>query len=256
MELGLEGKVAIVTGGSEGIGSSTAAALAREGARVCIVARRADVLERTVARIGHGALAVAGDVTALADLERVVATVASELGPPTILVNNAGSSAARSFDSVSDEGWQVDLELKLHAAIRLTRLTLPYMRAARDGRIVNVTALAGKTPLANTMPTSVSRAAGIAFTKALSKDLAADGVRVNTVCIGLVKSTQIAARAQREHPGLDLDASYALMGSRIPMGRVGETAEAANVITFLLSDAASYVTGSSINIDGGSSAVV
>src|SRR6185436_15074102 len=130
------------------------------------------------------------DVTSQADIERLVATTIEKLGAPTSLANNAGTSAAGNFMSVTDERWAADLDLKVHAAIRLARLVVPHMKAAGGGSIVNVTAVQGKHPGANSMPTSVSRAAGIALTKAMSKDLAADNIRVNTVCIGLIKSGQ------------------------------------------------------------------
>jgi NAD(P)-dependent dehydrogenase (short-subunit alcohol dehydrogenase family) len=173
-----------------------------------------------------------------------------------LLVNNAGGSAAAPFDTVDDAAWQADFDLKLNAATRLTRLVLPSMREAGNGSIVNVTAILGRTPRGGTLPTSVTRAAGIALTKALSYDLAGDGIRVNTVCIGHIKSAQIERMAQAANPGASLDQAYAQMGASVPLGRVGEASEAANVITFLLSDAASYITGVAINIDGGSCPVV
>jgi 3-oxoacyl-[acyl-carrier protein] reductase len=256
MELDLEGKVAIVTGGSEGIGRATGILLAHEGAKVALVARRPDVLDEAVAEVGHGAIAISADVTDLADVERVVRVTVERLGPPTILVNNAGRSAGGRFESVTDEAWQDDLDLKLGAAVRLSRLVIPYMREAGGGRIVNVTAVAGRTPGAGSVPTSVSRAAGIALTKALSKELAPENIRVNTVCIGLIKSAQIGRAAMRQFEGLSLEDAYGRLGKGVPMGRVGEAAEAANVIGFLVSDAASYITGVAVNIDGGASAVV
>lgn len=255
MDLGLQDKIAIVTGGSEGIGKATAQTLAREGARVAVVGRRPDVLERAAAETG-AALAIPADVTVPSDLERIVRVTREQLGEPTLLVNNAGGSAAAPFDTVTEDGWQNDLDLKLNAAVRLTRMVLPSMRKAKDGRIVNVTAILGRTPLAATLPTSVTRAAGIALTKALSYDLAADGIRVNTVCIGLVKSAQIGRMARAASPDAELDEAYARLAASIPLGRVGEASEAANVITFLLSDAASYITGVAINIDGGTCPVV
>jgi 3-oxoacyl-[acyl-carrier protein] reductase len=256
VHLGLDGKIAIVTGGSDGIGKATAIALAHEGVRVAVVARGADALASATAEIGHGALAVQADVTVPSDLARIATAVTDQLGPPTILVNNAGASARGAFDSVTDDSWQADLDLKLNAAVRLTRLVLPHMRAAGDGRIVNVTATIGRTPPAESMPTSVSRAAGIALTKALACELGPSGIRVNTVCIGLVKSGQIGKQARRLHPGVTLDEGYTRMGAAIPLRRLGEPEEAARVITFLVSDAASYVTGVAVNIDGGSSPVV
>ena len=260
MELGLRGKVALITGGSEGIGRATAEELAREGARVAICARRPDAVEEAARAIrattGGEVIGVPADVRRADEIERCVEIVAAQLGTITLLVNNAGTSAAHPFESVDDGAWYGDLDLKLMAAVRTSRLVIPGMRAAGGGRIVNVTNIGAKQPGANSLPTSVSRAAGLALTKALSKELAKDNILVNTVCIGLIKSAQISRAAQSRHPGLPLDDAFARMGEPIPLGRVGEAAEAAAVITFLLSEKASYVTGVAINIDGGTSAVV
>jgi NAD(P)-dependent dehydrogenase (short-subunit alcohol dehydrogenase family) len=257
LDLGLAGKVALITGGSEGIGRATARTLAREGARVAICARRPEVLEEArqdiKAATGVDALAVPGDVMQAEDVERVVATVTERLGPITVLVNNAGTSAAGRFEAVSDEAWQADIDLKLMGAIRMSRLVVPHMRAAGGGRIVNVTAIAGKHPGAGSLPTSVSRAAGIALTKAMSKELARDRILVNTVCIGLIKSAQIARAAERRFPDLPLDQAWERMGEGVPVGRIGEAEEAADLITFLVSERAGYITGVAINMDGGSS---
>ena len=162
-------------------------------------------------------------------------------------------------DEMSDADYRRVMTLNLEATFCLCRAAIAVMKAQGGGRIINVTAVAGKAPGAGTAPTSISRAAGIALTKALSKDHARDNILVNTVCIGLIKSAQIERAWQREsegNPGLTLDRWYEQRGSAIPIGRVGETDEAANVIVFLASEAASYVTGLAINIDGGASAVV
>ena len=260
MELGLTGRVALVTGGSEGIGRATAEELAREGARVAICARRADVLAQAAADIGaatgNAVLAVPTDVSDAAALAACVATVAVALGPITLLVNNAGASAAGPFELVDDAAWQADLDLKLMAAIRTTRLVVPGMRAAGGGRIVNLTNIGAKQPGAGSLPTSVSRAAGIALTKALSKDLAKDNITVNTICIGLVKSAQIERQARRRFPDLPLDAAYAQMGAAVPLGRLGEASEVGALITFLMSSRGGFITGVAINADGGMSGVV
>jgi len=267
MDLGLIGKIAIVTGGSEGIGKAAALRLAAEGARVAIVARRPDVLAKAAEEIGRAAgdkdavLAVEADVAQPDAPQRIVEAATGRFGGLDILVNNAGTSAARPFDAVSDADWRADFDLKLWSAIRLVRAAIPEMRRRGGGRIVNVTNLAGRTPGASSMPTSVSRAAGIAITKALSKDLAKDNILVNTVCIGLIKSGQherrFAARLKSEQ-GSTQDLLYAEMAKArgIPLGRVGEAGEAGDVIAFLASARASYLTGVAINIDGGTSAVV
>ena len=263
MDLGLHGKVAIVTGGSEGIGKAAAASMAAEGADVVIAARRADVLEsaaeeiRAVSR--HRVLALPTDVMVAEQVRNLIDTTMAQLGRVDILVNNAGTSAGGPFLSVSDEGWQHDLDLKLYGAIRASRIAVPIMREQGGGRIINVTNLGAKAPGAASVPTSVSRAAGVALTKAMSKEFAADNILVNTVCIGLIKSGQHETRfkAMRESaPDLTLDKFYADMGGRVPLGRVGEGEEAGDVIAFLASDRASYLTGIAVNIDGGTSPVV
>lgn len=260
MDLNLDGRVALVTGASEGIGRATAEVLAREGCRVGMCARRVDVLERAAAEIrtatGAEVLPVPADVTRPGDIERLVQTVARELGPITILVNNAGTSAAAPFEMVDDDGWAADLDLKLMAAIRTSRLVVPMMRDEGGGRIVNITNIGAKQPGAASLPTTVSRAAGIALTKAMSKDLARYNILVNTVCIGLVRSAQIERAALRRFPDLPLDQAWRAMSESIPLGRVGEAREAADLIAFLVSDRASYITGTAINLDGGLSNVV
>ncbi|MDB4988013.1 MAG: Short-chain dehydrogenase [Myxococcaceae bacterium] len=256
MELGLEGKVAVITGGSEGIGKATALRLAQEGAKVVIAARRDEVLQRAAAEIraaGGEVLTVVADVTSTSDVERLVAETVAHFGRLDILVNNAGTSNAKAFEDASEALWDEDLDLKVHAAVRTIRAALPYLKR-EGGRIINITTPAGKQPAARSLPTSVSRAAGIALTKALSKEFAEQRILVNTVCVGLIKSAQ-----QERHGlarGLSLDEHYQELGKSVPLRRVGEAAEVANVIAFLASDAASYVTGASINVDGGASGVV
>lgn len=256
MELGLEGKVALVTGGSEGIGRATALRLAREGAKVAICARRQEVLERTATTLreqGGEIFAYAADVTIRDEVEQLIAAVVREFGRLDILVNNAGTASAHSFEDLSDEVWQADLDLKLHAAVRTTRAALPHLKR-EGGRIINITTPGGKQPGARSLPTSVSRAAGIALTKALSKELAEHRILVNTVCVGLIRSAQQDKMAAQR--GLVPDDYYRELGKTVPLARVGEADEVANVIAFLASSAASYVTGTSINVDGGSSGVV
>jgi 3-oxoacyl-[acyl-carrier protein] reductase len=257
MELGLKGKVALITGGSEGIGLATAEELAREGANVAICARREDVLQAAVAQIrgntGGKVLAIRTDVTSPEDIAGCVNAVSERFGPITLLVNNAGGHAAGTLDVVDDAAWYADFDLKLMAAVRTSRLVVPGMRAAGGGRIVNVTAIFGKHPTAGSLPTSVNRAAGIALTKSMSKEFAKDNILVNSVCIGLIKSGQMSRMAQRLFPGADLDEGYTKMGGNVPLGRMGEASEVAGLITFLLSDRGSYITGTAINVDGGSS---
>lgn len=252
MELGLKGKIAAVTGGSEGIGRATALRFAQEGANVAICARRADLLEQAAGdmrKAGAEVLTVPADMSQPADVERFISTVIKRFGRIDVLVNNAGTSARGKFLEVDDATWSADLELKVFGAIRCSRLAIPYMKKQGGGRIINITISSAKQPGAESMPTSVSRAAGLAITKALSKEFAADNILVNTVCIGKIKSGQHERRFKRE--GLTAEDYYAKASKDIPLGRVGEAEEVANVIAFLASDAASYVTGTSINLDGG-----
>jgi NAD(P)-dependent dehydrogenase (short-subunit alcohol dehydrogenase family) len=265
MDLGLQDKVAIVTGGSEGIGKAAALSMAREGARVFIVARRPDVLDQAAQEIKtatEGAVVpIAADVTDRGTAGRVVQAAMDQFGRVDILVNNAGTSMAKGFEEVSEEDWEADFNLKVWGAVRLIRAAIPEMRRVGGGRIINVTNLGGRTPGPSSMPTSISRAAGIAITKGLSKDLAKDNILVSTVCIGLIKSGQHERRyalMKESQPDLTIDEFYdrAAKARNVPLGRVAEAHEAGDVITFLASERASYLTGIAVNIDGGNSAVV
>ena len=265
MDLGLQDKVAIVTGGSDGIGKAAALSMAKEGANVVIVARRQNVLDQAAEEIRTATEGVvvplSADVTGPDSANKIVQTAIDRFGRLDILVNNAGVAMAKHFEQVSQEDWESDFELKVWGAVRLIQQSVPEMRKAGGGRIINVTNLGGRTPGANSMPTSISRAAGIAITKGLSKDLASDNILVSTVCIGLIKSGQhqagYDARVQSE-PDLSIDAFYDQLakGRSVPLGRVGEPEEAGDVIAFLASERASYLTGIAVNLDGGASAVV
>jgi NAD(P)-dependent dehydrogenase (short-subunit alcohol dehydrogenase family) len=231
--------------------------LAQEGASVVIAARGREGLDAVAAQIGAAGgkvAAVQADVARAADCERLVSEAIKAFGRLDILVNNAGTSSTGEFESVTDEIWREDLELKLFGAIRLSRLAIPHMKQQGGGRIVNITTIGAKQPRAKSMPTTVTRAAGLAFTKALSKEYAAHNILVNTVCIGLIRSAQQDAKAAKAN--LSAEQFYANLGRDIPLGRVGLPEEVANVIAFLVSGAASYVTGSSINLDGGTSGVL
>lgn len=265
MDLGLANKVAIITGGSSGIGRAAAHRLATEGAGIVIVARNPDVLRTAAEDIQASAqgrvLTIQSDVSEPASADRIVKATLDRFGRIDILVNNAGTSMAKPFDAVSDGDWKADFDLKVWAAVRLIRAVIPAMRRVGGGRIINVTAIVGRTPGPRTMPTSIARAAGIALTKALSKDLAKDNILVNTVCMGFIKSGQHERRyapQRAANPSLTLEECYAdeAKARGVPLGRVGESHEAGDVIAFLASDRASYLTGVAINIDGGTSAVV
>jgi NAD(P)-dependent dehydrogenase (short-subunit alcohol dehydrogenase family) len=267
MDLGLTGKVAIITGGSDGIGKAAAASLAAEGARVVICARRAEKLDQAAAEIMAGlpagaqgeVVGIPADVRDAAQIKQLFAKTIERFGRIDILVNNAGTSAAHPFEEATEEIWDEDIQLKLYGAIHCIRAALPHMRAQGGGRIINITTPGGKAPGGRSVPTSVTRAAGIAMTKALSKEVAESNILVNTVCVGLFKSGQHVTRYEKtrdSQPELTLDAFYANLGKNVPLGRVGEAREAGDLIAFLASERASYITGASVNVDGGTSAVV
>jgi NAD(P)-dependent dehydrogenase (short-subunit alcohol dehydrogenase family) len=259
MDLELEGKVVLVTGGSDGLGAALCRRLVQEGARVALCARDGARLERTaetLRALGGDVVAVQADVTSPGDIGRFVGAALSRWRRADGLVNNAGRSAAGPLEAVGDDEWDADLQLKLFAAIRTSRLLLPHLRAAGSGAIVNVLNIGAKAPGAGSLPTSVSRAAGLALTKALSREAATDGIRVNAVLIGLIESGQWVRQAAAT--GVRLEDLYAGMAQRsaIPLGRVGRSEEFADLAAYLLSARASYVTGTAINLDGGLSAVV
>ena len=257
MELGLTGKVAVITGSTEGIGRATASKFAQEGAKVAICGRRADKVAAAVnelKREGADVFGMAADIGKASDVERFIDGVVKQFGRLDILVNNAGSSKRGNFLEVDDATWAADFELKVFGAIRCARLAIPHMKKQGGGRIINITNVGAKQPGAASVPTTISRAAGLALTKAMSKEFAADNILVNTVSIGKIKSGQ--HERNRVKSGLSADEYFTKASQDIPLGRVGETDEAANAIVFLASAAASYVTGTSINLDGGISGVL
>jgi len=257
VDLGLKGKVAIITGSTEGIGKATALNFAQQGAKVAICSRDAEKVKHAVAEIeaaGGEVLGMAADISKAADIEQFINAVVAKFGRIDILVNNAGSSQRGAFLETEDAKWAADFELKVFGAIRCTRLAVPHMIKQGGGRVINITNVAAKQPGAGSGPTSISRAAGLALTKMLSKEFAAQNILVNTVVIGKIKSGQ--HERTRIKLGLEPEVYFKKVAADIPMGRMGETAEAANAIVFLASNLATYVTGTSLNLDGGLSGVL
>lgn len=262
MDLKVTGKVAIITGGSEGIGRAAAERLSQEGALVALASRTQVDLDRVAAEIqatsGQEVIGIATDVRDEASVKKLVEAVVAKWGRIDILVNNAGTSSAATFDNMSNEQLDNDFTLKVKGAIYCTRHALPYLRESH-GSICNTTTPGGKAPGVASQPTAMSRAAGISLTKTWASEFAKDGVRVNTVCVGFLRSRQHKLRweaGREENPDVSLDQHYDAFNRIIPMGRVGEASEAGDVIAFLCSDAASYVTGTAVNVDGGMSPVV
>jgi NAD(P)-dependent dehydrogenase (short-subunit alcohol dehydrogenase family) len=258
VELGLAGKVVVITGGSDGLGRALALGLVAEGAHVAVCGRDPVRLAAALAALeaaGGDALGVEADVARLEDLEALVERTVARWGRIDGVVNNAGhATPPRPAVEVPDEAWTADLDLKLLAAIRLVRLAAPHLRV-HGGSVVNILAISGRTPGGNSTPSSVSRAAGLALTKALSRELGADGIRVNAVLIGLVESGQWRRAAEAQDVTLvELSASM-VAGAGIPLGRFGRAEEFADLVSYLLSERSSYVTGTAINLDGGLSGV-
>jgi 3-oxoacyl-[acyl-carrier protein] reductase len=253
----LEGKVALVTGAGSGFGLGIAETFAREGAKVAILDINEAAARSAAEGIGAAAIGLAADVAKAADVNAAVEKTVSAFGKLDIVVNNAGISHAKPFDTVTDEDWQGDLDLKLFAAIRLCRAALPGMRERKWGRIINVLNIGAKAPNANSTPTSVSRAAGLALTKALSQENAQHGVLVNAMLVGLIESDQWQRRHKAANDGKSYEEFTAAMAKgRIPLGRMGKAEEFARMACFLCSDAGSFITGVAINVDGGASPVV
>ena len=260
MEIRLDGRSAVITGGSKGLGLAIAKEFAASGADVAILARDSATLADAKGEIQKGAkgkvAAISCDVSKMAPIQAAYDQVMREFGKVDIFVNNAGQSTRGPSETLTDEMWQADLDLKLFAQIRFCRLVFPQMKQRRWGRIISVLNIGAKAPGADSAPTSVSRAAQMAFTKALSQEGAPHNVLVNSLHVGVIVSDQIKRRYDRERPNVSFEQYVAEAGRGVPLGRMGKAEEFANVATFLASDAAGYVTGCAINVDGGRSPVV
>jgi NAD(P)-dependent dehydrogenase (short-subunit alcohol dehydrogenase family) len=257
VDLGLHTKVIVITGGTDGLGLALAHRLIGEGAAVAICGRNEERLsgaEHALTSTGGDVLALQADVEQADDIQRLVEATVARWGQIDGIVHNAGRSAAGPLEQHDDTVWESDLQLKLMGAVRLTRMALPHLRQSK-GSALFILAMAAKAPGPASGPSSVSRAAGMALMKSLSKELGPDGIRVNAILIGLMESgqwTRVAAASGKALPEF-----YADMGSNagIPLGRVGRSEEFADVAAFLLSGRASYLTGTAINLDGGLSPV-
>lgn len=257
MELGLKGKVVLVTGASRGIGRAIALAFAGEGCRLALASRTPEALATVaeeVKALGAEARHWATDVTDPTQVETLVQRVCREWGRIDILVNNAGGALAKPFEAVADEEWEWVINLNLRSTIRLSRAVLPRMKEQGGGQIINISALSGRVPRLGQIASNAVKAALINFTESLAAEVARHGIRVNAVCPAAVLTDrwqERVARYGKEH-GLPFEqAMTELAGKIIPLGRFGRPEEVASAVVFLASEVAGFITGTSIFVDGG-----
>lgn len=256
VDLGLRGRVAMVAAASKGLGRATAEALAREGCRLSICSRSTDNLDPArfaIEAAGTDALAVACDVSSAQDLERWVDATVATFGQVDILITNTGGPPAAKFAQLSEEQWRAGIDSTLMNVIRLCKLVLPGMQKRKWGRIVNITSLVAKQPLELLTISSTLRAGLSALTKTLADQVALDNVLVNALLPGhILTDRQIHLNELRsKEQGVTMEQYAARVESSIPIGRFGRPDEIGEVIAFLCSERASYITGVSLQVDGG-----
>jgi 3-oxoacyl-[acyl-carrier protein] reductase len=260
MELGLAGRRAVVTGGTKGIGRAVVEELLGEGASVAFCARHADEVKEAESELRDAsadrertrAYGFTADVTLAEDVRRFVEEAARALGGLDVLVNNAGAAHPGNFETLSDEDWQHDLDVKLFSQIRCTRAALPHLRRSPAPRIVNVNAVYGKYPDPSFFATTVNRAACLNLTKVLAQEFGPEGILVNSVNIGFVVTPQWEEIRNRRAPDLAAEEFFSgLAKAEVPLGRFGGVDEVSGVVAFLASDRASYVTGAMVDVAGG-----
>lgn len=254
--MGLAERVAFVTGGGRGIGRAVALALAREGAQVAIASRTASQVEgvaREIAQAGGRALPLVLDVTSGRAVAEAFRACAEKLGPPLVLVNNAGVAPSAKFLDTDETTWEQVLRVNLTSAYRCTRLALPPMLQARFGRIVNVASTASKTGYRYTAAYTASKHGLLGLTRALALELADRGVTVNAVCPGFTRTEITADGARRiaSRSGRTVEEAEAELARLSPQSRLVEPEEVARVVVFLAQDASGGITGQAWNVDGG-----
>lgn len=258
MNTGLKGKVAIVCAASEGLGRAAAEALASEGCRLAICSRRQDAVDRVAAELrtqyGADVLAVQADLRHSAQATALVDATVKRFGGLDVMVTNVGGPKPGLFETLTDEDWMDAVQLLLMSAVRLSREAIPHMRRRGGGRIIHITSVAVKQPVAGLMLSNAVRAAVVGFAKTLSREIANENITVNCVAPGYTRTQRVVklneAAAQRE--GTSVEEVERRLIANIPMGRLGDPDELASLICYLASDKAAYITGSIIQVDGGS----
>lgn len=257
MDLGLHGRVAIVAASSSGLGKEVALVLSEEGAYVAVCSRHKQRIEQAAeeirARTSGQVLAATADVTIEADIARLVGGTVDRFGRIDILVCNAGGPPAGFFLDFTADDWRKAVELNFINTVNLCRAVVPHMRGRRWGRIVNITSVAAKQPIDHLILSNAVRAGVLGFSKSLSNQVAADGITVNCVCPGYTLTERLSAmgEAVAKNEGIQVEAVYKRWEKEVPMRRLGQPREFADVVAFLVSERASYVTGAVIQIDGG-----
>ncbi len=257
MDLGLKGKVALVAASSKGLGFAIAEELAAEGAHLIVNARGEEALktasESIADQFGSEVLAIPGDLSVSSDIERIVGEGIAKFGHIDILVTNSGGPPAGRFEDLTADQWDAAVRLLLTGVTDITRLVLPGMKERRWGRILNVTSIAAKQPVENLMLSNALRAGLTGFSKTLAAEVAAHGVTVNTILPGYTATERVEELAEHlaNKEGIEPSDIRRPWEAEIPIGRLAEPREFAAVAAFLVSERASYVTGSSIAVDGG-----
>ncbi len=256
MDLQLKGKTALVLAASKGLGKACATLLAAEGADIVIGARNSTVLEATAAEIralGKGrVLAIPVDVEQPDAAAAFVGAAVNEFGKIDILVNNAGGPPFSKFESFDDSAWQSAFELNFLSTVRFSRQVIPHMRATGSGRIINIVSLSVKTYLAGSVLSTSMRMGVVGMAKILSNELAPDNITVNNVAPGLILTDRVKDTLPPVQPGgPTLEELLAQRAKEIPLGRIGKPEELAALVAFLASPLAGYITGTTIQVDGG-----
>lgn len=257
MEFGLSDKVAIVGGGSRGLGRACALGLAREGTKVAICSRGREALEQAAKHIGDETdaeiLPIVADLSSYDGIKHVVSTTADHFGRLDIMINNSGGPPPGTAEGAGEDLWEQAVQISLMFFARMSREALPHMRKQGGGRIINIFASSVKQPIENLMLSAATRMGALGFAKTLADEVAKDNILVNNIAPGYLLTDRMmeVIESRSDASGISKEEAMDALVSIIPMGRIGRPEELANLVVFLASDAASYITGTTIQVDGG-----